>query len=359
MFQNSSSIVNANKKVEYYEVTYQEITKEKILGNTYKKIVDGSLAVRDDVTANSVSRFVKIDYEGIEYFFNYDNNVLYNRQLKPVTYLNNLYSITLAEKLGILVARNYTGKYGAVAPNGKVVVPFEYDGMYPSWAEDGLMILQKNGDAYRYSYGDISFVASGMNNIADNLFVGQRNDDVYFFSTAGYLFSMSQSEYYSIQTNNNTNILGKYSSMAIYRTNYNNLSLRIIASDNMSLRNYNSRYSEKTQQATTTSYGTSANDAVRLTLNQQATLASNNNLVTYFYLTCSQTGYYYINSSHSITRYTNTTYQNTPGSWYSSSYYSGQYNYRYEAYMQAGYSYCFYMNFNSTSEIGYVMYQYE
>lgn len=247
VFQSAEPIVNQNKKVEFFEVEYSEITSKKVIGNSVKKLVDGSMAVRDDVTGCSIKNYELINYEGYEYFYNSENKVLYNSSLKPVTFLQGLNNINFAKKLGILVG-TYDGKYGAVAPNGTVVIPFEYDSIFSAYGEEGKMILVKDGDAYRYENGNINSIVMDVQPVGTNLFKGYKNGSVYYFSTlANNLLVLDEVEDSGYVPSTINNVLGKYSVTTLYRNDYynNRYYLKVFASDSMRIRSYSSDFPEK------------------------------------------------------------------------------------------------------------------
>lgn len=366
VFQEAQPLLNTKKQVEFYEVTYREINDQKILGNQLTKIVDGSFVVRDDVSGASVFGYQKVTYEGYDYFFNNDNKVLYNRQLKPVTFLTGLSNVSLAKEMGVIVARsNSTGLYGVVAPDGTVLVPFEYDNIYANYAENGTMLLIKDGDGYRYKNGYITQVATNVTMVGPNLFKGNPNsgDNYEFFSTRESLLSLSSVYYNNITSSSFSGLLGKYSVTLIsgyYTIDGSKAYINVFSSESMNLRSYNmsTLYQERTNNnQSSSSAGSSSATSVRLTENSQMVLYPNSDNRAYFYISCTSSGYYYIYSSHYI--YINSSYSGYgASSMGSNSVSNGDYNYRYEYYLGSGNDYGFYIDIGSSNSIGYVLYQY-
>ena len=366
LFIESRPLLNTKKQVEFYQVTYQDITDQKVLGNQFTKIVDGSFAVRDDVSGASVFDYVKITYEGSDYYFNNGNKVLYDAYLRPMTFLKGLSNVTLAKQMGVVVARsNSTLKWGVIAPNGRILVPFEYDSIYTNYAENSTMIMSKNGVGYRYRYGSIVEIASEMTMVAPNLFQGINYGVTEYFTTNESLFTLNQSYYSNLTVNSISNLLGYYSVTLVsgtYSYQYNSNGqdyINVLSSEQMNLRSYSMSYSYQEKRNNQSSGGTSPSTAIRIYEGSEQTLySSSNNYNVYFYIYCSTPGYYYIYSSNPV--YQDTSYYNNYPDYFNLYDYpsSEVYNYRYRAYLNSGYNYGFYMSMSSYNSVGYVQYQY-
>ena len=360
LFSRAQPLYNTRKEVEFYQVTYQEITDKKALGNQFTKIIDGSFAVRDDVSGANVFSYEKLNYEGYEYFFNYDNKVLYNSQLRPMTFLNGLSNVTLAKGMGVITARsNSTSKFGVVAPNGTVLVPFDYDNIYSAYAENGTMLMSKDGDGYRYTNGYISQVASNVTNIGPNIFKGTNGYYAEFFSTRESLLTLDTDYYTSISSNYVENLLGKYSVTLISASYRAQGYINVFSSETMNLRSYNMSLNYQERRNNQQQSGSSSSNAMRLNEGSMQYLYPNtsDNNRSYFYIYCNQSGTHYFYTSHPIA-FDSSYYSTSPEYMDSYSYYDSPYNYRYEVYLMSGYNYGFYMSIGSSNSIGYVRYEF-
>lgn len=379
VFSYSESLYNESKQIEFFEVGYQKINSQKNLSVEMTKIIDSNLAVRDDITGLSIKSFKRVEYAGYTYYYNTQNKILFNEDLKPLTYLNGLYNINFVKGIEAFVCTNEEdGLLGVVAPNGKILAQFQYNRIFSEYAENGRVIMTKsNGDAYlldeNSSYSSsIEFIGSNFEVVTNNLFSTETSYSRKYFSTQGNIATVSLSSDRQTSFKVTNNILAKcnllyfdsyyynyyYSS---YETVAYDYEFTLIATDDVTFRTYtmDEKYTEINSSYNN---GLSASTAIMLTEGKDQILRkANDNMYSYFYIPNDVEGYYYIDSTYPISSYTDYNYYSSSPSNMDSQYqynYSDSgiyYEYRTYVYLQRNTSYCFRMSFSSSgSRKGYV-----
>ena len=238
--EEAKPLLNTNGRVEFFEISYSEITEQKVLGNKLSKIVDSGLVIRDDVTGCSIFDYQMISFEDNYYFYNKGNKVLFDPQLKPITALKEIEHVEIVEKANLVVGQ-YHGKYGALTPDGTVAIPFEYDDAYSQYADDDAMLFIKDGNAYRYKDKAISLVAYDCSFVSPNLFKGYGADksSLCYFSSQKDLCSFEIFKNVETHVTTVSNVLGKYAIALTYSTNGQQITLNsVVSSDKMNIRPY-------------------------------------------------------------------------------------------------------------------------
>lgn len=167
-------------EVQNYIVVYQRINDSHILAEYNTKVIDKNFATHDDVSGFEPQAFKKLSENR---YFNLITNILYDGNLKPITYLgkmNPVYVPSLKLFRGTL-----DGKIGFVDLDGKVATEFRYDYLYTQDFAGEHIIALSGGDYYRLNpkFNSATLIGKDVSRIGENLFMLSNNNEIQLFSS--------------------------------------------------------------------------------------------------------------------------------------------------------------------------------
>lgn len=131
----------------------RKIGDAKELKSDEAYLIDSEFNLVQNVTGYEVEFYEKLDND---YYYNRHTGVLYNNELVEVAYLGDM-NPSLYEEEGLFIGR-LNGKYGAVDLGGKVVIPFEYESLWPL---DNKLSIKDNciiASKYVYDEANLEYV---------------------------------------------------------------------------------------------------------------------------------------------------------------------------------------------------------
>lgn len=136
----------------YYKLcalyTYR-VNDANIFDRNYEVIVDEDLNIKQDVTNQYIYSFIKLG----DNFYNTETNIIYDKDMKIITDLSPIEPTLLTNNKYFRGEIN--GKYGLVDTNGRLVLPFVYDGLGIAMKEN-FIFGELNGTLYRINVDDRS-----------------------------------------------------------------------------------------------------------------------------------------------------------------------------------------------------------
>lgn len=190
LFTRISPLVDSNGNVNVYLAEYQLITKALTLGQRMRRLVDKQFIFHEYYGISEPTDLLQIAENR---YYDAGNRVLYDENLKPITYLSNLNNLQRYDRQKVFVGQ-VDGKYGLIDFNGKVVAEFVYDSIYVNLGRNNKYIVTKDGIAYRLTAGsnNLENLGTGFTQIDTNLFRAKdsANGKYNYFTTSSNLFAL-------------------------------------------------------------------------------------------------------------------------------------------------------------------------
>ena len=293
---------NKKSSVEKFShLKIQRIDDERTLGFVEEYIVDSNGNFRDDVTNMELESFIAVG----DNLYNTKTKILYNSQLKVISYLNNINPVYYEE--GYFIG-NLNGSYGILDTNGLVVCEFIYDSITPTFVND-CVIGYKNGEYYRinlnYNDHDLLGKYNEVTKINNYLYIVE-GESYYYFEGIDEEISRQYKSYnctYSFSYKTLSSLYSKDNICVTVTSKYAD------TLDYNEIRYYLFKYNEYPNDSSFTShgdtnssypaYGTSVDDAINLNVEEENYyyyLSGQNKFVYSF--TPQNIGYYTIDSCY-------------------------------------------------------------
>lgn len=324
VFDSVRPFHDENKKIDYTLARYRKIEPEtRTLGQYMQSIVDSEFIFHNDVSGVGFSTMTRISEN--RYIDN--SGVLYDENLKPLTYVTNLANRVVNLKQHVIYGK-VDGKYGLVDFDGKVIAEFKYDNIYVDCGEEGNYIALKGNDVFRVNtladgHGE-SFLGRSIVNYTNNFYrvtvEGETSNEYLYFSSAKNLFS------YDVELNPNVNARNVLNGEKVYFVSYNektegNIITANVVSSAKSLAFELQQISEKVKGSPRTDElfdGSTVEKAYRLSLGVNtfdARITGNNSHKTYLRFDPKaedvgrKIGFHYVDDGENITSFNSTIYK--------------------------------------------------
>ena len=178
LINNGASLKDESGIFNYIKLTCRHLESYKELSPETREIVfDAELKVLKDTTEYFIGDFVQLDEN---HFYNKQNKIIYDKDLKETLYIGSLNPEYVASE-NIFIGMD-NGKYGAIDPDGKVVIPFKFaqikkgikTGKYV-FKDHKALALGADGSWYRIS--PVENYEEYLGTAIEHIY-----DDCYFFS---------------------------------------------------------------------------------------------------------------------------------------------------------------------------------
>ncbi len=162
VFEYFVALKDSEGKYSYSLFSYKEIDDKKTLSHSKLKIIDSNLTFHEDITGIEPQSFTKLSNGN---YYNYTNKILFDSNLKPITYLDELDNLVF-DRSSQTFKGKLNNKYGIVDASGKVVAEFRYS-IINSDSTEGYFIGK---DAYDDTYYRINTANASRSEIGKKLF---------------------------------------------------------------------------------------------------------------------------------------------------------------------------------------------
>ena len=135
---------NEDKEVEYYCVSYYDLSDDKSLKENYTYVVDEKFVMYDDISFLNFTSLVKLEED---YYYDEKENIIYDKKFNYVTSLLDVEANYYAKQRAFLCSNS--SKYGVINHNGEVLIEFLYDSIKMDSSREGYYIAKKEGTYYQ------------------------------------------------------------------------------------------------------------------------------------------------------------------------------------------------------------------
>ena len=146
---------NADDEVEYYCVSYYDLSINKALEDNYTYVVDKDFVMYDDISYLGFQDLSKLE-DG--YFYNEKEQIIYDSELNYVTTLCDLDPVYIPEHRSFicneridtgLEMQRYKYKKGVINYKGEVIIDFIYDDILSDYIDSGCYLAKRDGKYYQ------------------------------------------------------------------------------------------------------------------------------------------------------------------------------------------------------------------